>query len=186
MFKFRRGVLVATLCLAVAISSAQDSAPVTFNLPGHGKLLLAVPAAWNVEVHPQPDQLAPTLELTQKNRGSFHVLLTPMWTRDTGTPFPDDAAVRNQVAAAAKLAEGQSVERALTIRELFGKSNRGYYFTAADRAPKPDEWKYLTQGIIRIGRVDLAFSVLTNDGQDSVIKSALGALLAASHVPPAL
>jgi hypothetical protein len=122
------------------------------------------------------------MDLSQKNGATFHILLTPMWTPNTDTPLPDDASVRDRVAAAASAAQSQSVERTLAVKELFGKANRGYYFTATDRAPKPDEWKYLTQGIIRIGHIDLAFSVLTNDGQDSVVKSALEMLLAASHV----
>jgi hypothetical protein len=169
------------MSFAAALSSAQNSTPLNFNLPEHGKLLLAVPLAWNADVHPRQGRSAPTLELKQKNAAPFRMLLTPMWTPDKDTPLPNDAAVRDKVAAAAKEAEAQSVEPTLTVNELFGKANRGYYFTATDRAPKPDEWKYLTQGIIRIGPIDLAFSVLTNDGQDSVIKDALGLLLSASH-----
>jgi hypothetical protein len=182
MLKLKHGILLITLCFASVISSAQDSKPVTFNLPGHGNLLLAIPTAWNVEFRPRLGQSPPTLDLSQKSGASFHILLTPMWTPNADTPFPDDASVRDKVAAAAKQAESQSVERTLVVKELFGKANRGYYFTATDRSPKPDEWKYLTQGIIRIGHIDLAFSVLTNDGQDSVIKSALKMLLEASHV----
>ena len=154
----------------------------TFNLPDHGKLLLAVPAAWNVEFRPVLGRSPPTMDLTQKSGATFHILLTPLWTPNSDTPLPDDASVRDRVAAGAEEAGPQSVERTLMVKELFGKANRGYYFTATDSAPKPDEWKYLTQGIIRIGHIDLAFSILTNDGQDSVIKSALGMLLAASHV----
>jgi hypothetical protein len=183
MINLRTGVLLAALCFASALSSAQDSPPFSFNLPGHGKILLAVPATWNAEVHPGVGQAAPTLELSQKNGPTFHVLLTPMWTASTDTPFPDDASVQGKVATVAKQVEVQSVEQTLQVRDLFGKANRGYYFTATDRAPKPGEWKYLTQGIIRVGSIDLAFSALTNDGQGEVVKSALAMLLAASHVP---
>jgi hypothetical protein len=177
-------LLFVTLCFGWRISSAQEPASVTFDLPGHGKLLLAVPASWNAEIHPRAGQVPPTLELSQKSGASFHILLTPLWTPSSDTPFPTDALVRVRVAKAAKEAEAQSVEQTLSLKELFGKANRGYYFTATDRAPKPDEWKYLTEGIIRIGAVDLAFSVLTNDGQEATVKNALGMLLAATHVLP--
>jgi hypothetical protein len=169
------------MSFAAALSSAQNSTPLNFNLPDHGKLLLAVPRAWNADVHPRQGRSAPTLELQQKNAAPFRLLLTPMWTADSDTPLPNDAAVRDKVAAAAKEAQAQSAEPTLAVNELFGKANRGYYFTATDRAPKPDEWKYLTQGIVRIGPIDLAFSVLTNDGQEAVIKDALAMLLTASH-----
>ena len=180
---FRLSMFLSALCFAPALLCAQDAAPVTFNLPGHGKLLLVVPAAWNVEVHPRLHQLAPTMELSQKSGAPFHVVFTPMWTPSTDTPYPNDAAVRDQVAETAKQMESQSVEPTLLIKELSGKSNSGYYFTATDRAPKPDEFKYLTEGIIRIGAIDLAFTVVTNEGQDGVIKSVLDILRAATHVP---
>ena len=83
-----------------------------------------------------------------------------------------DLAVRLH-AAAAKSAEAQSVEGSLAIQNLVGSGGRGYYFRATDRAPKPGEWKYLTQGMIRAGTIALAFTILTNDGQASIEKAAL-------------
>jgi hypothetical protein len=180
---FSLSAFLMALCFAPALSYAQDAAPVTFNLPGHGKLLLLVPKTWNVEVHPRLHQLAPIMELSQKSGAPFHVAFTPMWTPSSDTPYPNDTAVRDQVAASAKQLESQSVEPTLLVKELSGKLNSGYYFTATDRAPKPDEFKYLTEGMIRIGAIDLAFTVVTNDGQDSVVNSALDILRAATHVP---
>jgi len=181
VFNHKRYILLAVLCLASTLSLAQRSGPVAFNLPDHGRLLLAVPAAWDVEIRPVQGRAPPTLHLSPRNGKTFHVMLTPMWTADAATPFPDDESVRAKVSAAATEAQLQSVEQTLTVLELSGKADHGYYFTVTDRDPKPEEWKYLTQGIIRIGPVDLAFSVLTNDGQDSVIKSALAMLGGAIH-----
>jgi hypothetical protein len=95
--KFSRAVLLfVTLYFAWTISSAEEPASLTFNLPGHGKLLLAVPASWNSEVHPRAGEVPPTLELSQKSGASFHVLLTPLWTPGSDTPFPtDEATVKN-------------------------------------------------------------------------------------------
>ena len=73
------------------------------------------------------------------------------------------------------------MEGALPIQEFKGTEGRGFYFSATDRAPVPGEYKYLTQGIIRVGEIALAFTVLTNDGQEAVVKAALAVLQTAVH-----
>jgi len=49
------------------------------------------------------------------------------------------------------------------------------------RAPAPREYKYLTRGIVRVGEIALAFTVLTNDGQEGVVKATLKMLRTALH-----
>ena len=182
MFKAAPYILLGTLCAAPALLTAQQAKPQSFSLPGHGQLLLAIPSAWKVEVHQPPGPMPPTLEFSPKEGAPFHALLTATWPVPAGAPPPDLPAIRERVGAAANAAETQSVEKTVLVRELSGASTHGYYFTATDRAPKPGEFKYLTQGIIQVGAVDVAFSVVTNDGQDTVIKAALEMLRTAAHV----
>jgi hypothetical protein len=65
--------------------------------------------------------------------------------------------------------------------EFQGRSGPGFYFSATDRAPKPGEYKFLTQGIVRVGELSVTFTILTNDGQEAVVKQALEALKGASQ-----
>jgi hypothetical protein len=67
------------------------------------------------------------------------------------------------------------------LRELHGSQAVGYYFVATDRNPSPGDFKYLTQGIVHLGAINLAFTILTNDGQDSVVDAALEILRSAVH-----
>ena len=55
-------------------------------------------------------------------------------------------------------------------------------FFSTDRAPKPDEYKYMTQGMILVGDIALTFTILTNDGQEIVITNALSMLKSSTHV----
>jgi hypothetical protein len=64
-----------------------------------------------------------------------------------------------------------------------GPHVHGFYIFATDRAPKPTEWKYLTQGMINIDGAPFAFSILTNDGQESVLKAAMDLIRDASYHP---
>jgi hypothetical protein len=54
-----------------------------------------------------------------------------------------------------------------------GESGMGYYFSATDRAPKPGEFKYLTQGILHIGELVASFTILSNDGGEANASDAL-------------
>jgi hypothetical protein len=149
------------------------AAPQNFVLPGHGTLLLNVPEGWKANFKQPAGGLPPTVGLGPQSGAPFVVLITPVWGTSPGSSVPDDANIRSTVALAAKSAEAQSVEGALSLKDLTGTSGRGYYFRATDRAPAPGEWKYLTQGMIRTGAIALTFTILTNDGQAAAEKAAL-------------
>ncbi len=175
-----RSLLVATL-LITASAIALAPSPKVFQLPGHGALTLRVPEAWAAEMKPPEGQLPPTITLGPRSGAKFVISVTVDWPMASAQKMPDDNAIRSEVAAAAVSAESQSVEGALPLQEIAGVDGRGFYFTATDRAPKPGEAKYLTQGIIRAGEISLAFTVLTNDGQESVVRAALEMLRTAVH-----
>jgi hypothetical protein len=161
-------VWVAACCPGLAVA-----APQSFLLPGHGALLLNVPEGWKSNLKQPEGGLPPTIGLREQSGASFVVMITAVWGMAPNAGIPEDATIRSMVASAAKSAEAQSVEGSLAIHNLVGSGGRGYYFRATDRAPKPGEWKYLTQGMIRTGAISLAFTILTNDGQAPIEKAAL-------------
>jgi hypothetical protein len=143
-----------------------------------------VPDAWKDEIGQPPDRLPPTISLTPRSGERFQILITVVWAVAPGAKTPNGAVLRADVAAAAKNAEPQSVEGTLPLRELVGSSGKGFYFAATDHAPKPGEYKYLAQGMMKTGDIALAFTILTNDGQGAVVKAALTLLQTASHRGP--
>jgi hypothetical protein len=159
------------------------AAPQSFLMPGHGTLLLNVPEGWKSDLKQPPGGLPPTIGFGGQSGGSFVVLVTAVWGSSPGSTAPDDAKTKTAVATAAKSAESQSVEGSLSLQNLVGASGRGYYFRATDRAPKPGEWKYLTQGMIRSGGIGLTFTILTNDGQAAIEKAALKMIRSAVQQP---
>jgi hypothetical protein len=169
------------LCMGSVISLAHASPRQDFALPDHGALHLMVPEAWNAELRQPPDRLPPTIAIRPRRGASFEILITAAWTMRPETSLPDLPMLRAQVAAAARDAQSQSVEKSLLLRRLVGPAASGYYFTATDRAPKPGEYKYLTQGSVRTGAICLLFTVLTNDGQETIVSAALEMLRNAVH-----
>ena len=158
------------------------STPQQFKLPGHGTLILNVPDNWRSD-EKQTESGPPTIGFAAKSGPSFVVLITAVWGATPAAGVPDDAKIRATVASAAKSLESQSVEGTLAIQDFQGTSGHGYYFKATDKAPRPGEWKYLTQGMVRTGAIALTFSILTNDGQEAVAKTALELIRVAIQQP---
>ena len=92
--------------------------------------------------------------------------------------------MRSSVQRAIDEAKPDSVEQEIPIRELTGASGPGFYFSATDKAPKPGEYKYLTQGIVKVSDLTVTFAILTNDGQEQVAKDALDMVRSAAHLKP--
>jgi hypothetical protein len=74
-----------------------------------------------------------------------------------------------------------AVEKELVLRELRGRSADGFCFTLTDKAPKPGEWKYMTQGGVGVADLFLMFTIFTNDSDSTVIQPALEMIANASH-----
>jgi hypothetical protein len=150
-------------------------------LPGGGELWLAIPVTWNQRFESPDKNTPPSVWLTARQGPTFNVLMTPL----TGTPMAaamlDDNKLRAIVTSAARSALSQSVEMTIPVRDLTGPEAHGFYYSATDRAPKPDEWKYLTQGMVNIDGAPFAFTILTNDGQEGIAKAALDLIRNASH-----
>jgi hypothetical protein len=173
--------IIAVVLVAIGSSAAADSAARRVALPGHGELELFVPTTWNVEVKSSGNELPPTLRFTAVGDRPFEFIVTPLWPIQGHVPPSDPETIREEVQHTAREAQSQAVESPIQVRELSGTSGKGYYFEATDRAPKPGEYKYMTQGILPVGELVVTFTVLTNDGQRSVIDAALEALRRAVH-----
>jgi hypothetical protein len=176
-----RSLLIAYSAIATS-TVAMAASPQVFELPDHGTLTLLMPDGWAGEMTQPQSQSAPTITVGPRSGPKFVIFITAMRPTAAGK-MPDESAIRSEVAGAAKSAASQAVESALPLQEIKGVDGRGFYFTATDRAPRPGEAKYLAQGIIPVGEIVLAFTVLTNDGQEAVVRSAFDMLRTAVHRP---
>jgi hypothetical protein len=145
----------------------------TFALPENGRLLMMVPTEWKSEVQQPANQTPPTIAIAPKDGPAFEILISVIPTASQNADILSDASMHAKVAAAAQAALTQSVERDLPLKEIKGSSAHGFFFTATDRAPNPGEFKFLTQGMLRAGTLALLFTILSNDGQEPVVKTAL-------------
>ena len=83
------------------------------------------------------------------------------------------SGVKKHVERAADGFKSQSIEKTIAINELKGPSAIGFYFSITDKSPKPSEYKYMTQGIARIGELTPTFTILSNEGAENVVTDSL-------------
>jgi hypothetical protein len=166
------------LLLIAAVASAQvgKATERRFTLPDHGSFVIHVPVDWKEQLRQPPDRLPPTITFAPGSGQPFQVLLTTIWpaTKDRAPQSRDQ--LRAMVERSAQSAKAQAVERDVPVVEFQGRTGPGFYFSATDRAPKPGEFDSLTQGIVRVGELSVTFTILTNKGQDRIVKQAIEAL----------
>ena len=170
------GVLLA--CFFHASSAAERRYP----LPERGFLTMDVPAGWRDQLRQPSRSMPPTIALRAGKGRRFEVLVTPMWPAERDAPAPTRKSIRRQVALAADGIRTQSAEPDLRLVKFAGAVGLGYYFSATDRAPNPRGYKFMTDGIVKVGDLALRFTILTNDGQGQVTRDALAMVKSAVYV----
>jgi len=167
--------------LSVVVNSARaDGHAESYQVAGHGALLLSLPEGWQSEVQQPADDAPPTIVLTPKTGAPFQVSITPVWSMQ-GSISTDDQFLLASTEAAAAEAQPRTLQDKLAVIKFVGASSHGYYFSATT----PSEYLCLARGIVRVGELVLTFTVLTNKGQSEIVRNALQLVGAARHEPNA-
>lgn len=174
-------VAVALLFVSGPARSADATSDKRYPLPGQGYFQVKAPASWKDELR-QPSKPVPPTILFGPGRGTaFALLVTPIWRPRPDIPLPAKAELRQRIERAAESARSQAVEKRIDVVEFQGSSGPGFYFSATDKAPKPGEYKHMTQGMLTVAELLVTFTILTNDGRDAIVRDALQMLKSASH-----
>jgi hypothetical protein len=175
-------VIILLMGFAFIAAAAEKTSDRRYTLPDHGVFLMKVPASWKDDVQQPPDKQPPTIAFTPASGNLFLILILPVWKEKKDAPSLTDETTRQKVQDAADANQPIAAEKKLKIIELQGSAGRGYYFSATDKAPEPGNPKFLTQGILLVGELAVAFSILTNDDTREVESAALTMLKSAIHV----
>lgn len=179
LFRYLTGFIIFVLPFSI---HASDSDTRSYELSNVGSLQLLVKKSWRDEMRQPPGQLPPTITFTPRNGNAFQILITPMWAFREGVTMPDLSGIKQIVQQSAQSVSDQAVEKSIPIKRVKGKNGIGYYFTATDKAPKQGEYKYMTQGMLRIGELAATFTILSNDGAGNVVTDAMSMVGGATHV----
>ncbi len=170
------------LAITSALLTVQAFAgDVRISLPGGGALVLHAPSGWR---QAREAGSIPTVSLTPEGSNAFQVMVSPLVKADGTMPPADPESLRRLVSTGAQGALSQSVEKSLPVQELRGTNVSGSFFSATDRAPKPNEFKYLTQGALAVEGLPVTFTILSNGDPQAALEPALRMLKAARRERP--
>ena len=173
--------ITASLFAGVATRAADSAGLKRYELPNQDTLEMTLPAGWEDQVE-QPDGGGPpTIVMSIRPDGPRQVFITPEWPDPTAKEVRELAQLRDAIRDAAERVKPESVESYLEVRQLNGANGVGYYFAATDRDPGLDDFKFMNQGALQVGSLTLWFTILANDGEDTVAVEALAMLQAATH-----
>jgi len=169
-------------CFSIIATQAEETTVRRYQLPDHGSIQLKIPVSWKDELRQPPHGLPPTIVFKPGIGKPFEILITPIWPASKEKQPMSSEKLKQLVQQEAERAKSQAVEKTVPTQELRGSSGMGYYFSVTDRAPGPEEYKFMTQGMIRVGNLTVTFTILTNDGQEKVVTDALSMLKIAVHM----
>jgi hypothetical protein len=175
------------LALLIAMSSAAlaaDTLTKRYPLPDKSSLQLVVPASWKDEVRQPQAGAPPTIVLTPRQGAGFQVLVTPIWRPRPDMPLATREQLRASVQRVADDTKSQALESTLPLVEFAGASGSGYYFSATDKAPAPGDFKYMTEGMLQVDDLIVAFTMLANEGEQQVRAAALEMMKSAARAQP--
>lgn len=177
-----KAIAVSLLALATGgFAHAEDGVARRYELPNLDTLELMLPAGWQDTVDLPPGDTELTIQLGPADGDPFEIFLTPTSPDRTAPTAPDIDALRSAVRDAAGRVQPQAIAASLEIRRLQGAHGIGFYFSATEREPHAEDFRFMTQGALQVGDLSLWFTILTNDGQEAVVAEALAMLQAAVH-----
>ncbi len=174
------------LLASVRFDPAAESVERAFVIPGRGTLLMTVPALWGFRTS-QPTPATPRDVVFMESAGDHRLMLTlfpdaaeDIERRPTTRAFVDN--VRNAM-------KEKALEPDPPLLPIKGTGGEGLYFLVTDKElvgkpDRPDEWKYLRMGALRIDQALVFFSVFSNAKESPVVDGALRAIGEARLLPP--
>jgi hypothetical protein len=162
----------AALLLAAALPALADR-DVRIGLPSHGALFLKMPDDWQERISREKPNEPPLIEITPASGATFRIVLSPVWPESAEDKLPDAEAIRTIMQTGAKAAKAESVEKDIAVQDVRGMQALGSYFSATDKDPAPGDFLNLTQGLVRLGEICVAFRVFSNGPRSVVLEPAL-------------
>jgi hypothetical protein len=171
--------VLGLLCVATLVSATEQTTLRRLAIPNRGQLELSAPASWSDESETIQGNI-PTITFHPKTGPGFEILVSVI-AGPKGTDYNSNTNVRKHIERDGQNLLPTAMESKLVIKEIAGQTGTGYYYTFTDRAPKPGEYEYMTQGGIGVGDLLLSFTILSHEKEGKVLQGALTMLAGAKQ-----
>lgn len=162
--------------LAQAADGPGETARETYELPGRGSLLLDVPVDWQaVYVSPTPG-VQPGLRFTPLEGAAFQLSVTIFWYDGLDRDITRPETLRELLGQVGEQSLALVSGQALDLEAFDGAQGQGYLFRLSDPDPAEGDYPHLTQGVLALEGVVLAFTLLHQTPDSAEAAAALAML----------
>ncbi|HWC99305.1 MAG TPA: CHAT domain-containing tetratricopeptide repeat protein [Candidatus Sulfopaludibacter sp.] len=150
-----------------------------FSLAGLGGLRISVASSWTGQLESAEPNVPHTLTFRETTEGPARLLISII-------PLPKDAPPPTQRDLWNLLLQGfeqlrsQVLENQPRPRGIVASGGAGCFFTITSRIVKPEEFLYMTSGMVPVGGLLLSFTILTNRDEVMLFTQALAAIRSAT------
>lgn len=174
MFRHGRLLLLAFVLIFLSTATyAEDTAPQSFKIPGHGSLDLQIPKTWKSAAVQPPVDLPPSITMRPPEGDAFMVRITPMPAPKPAEGVSSDAQIKRAADVIKNALAPTAVEKELVLTQLKGPAAHGYYFTATDKAPRPGEYLCMTSAVVGVGDLLLNVTILHQSKDAEEVRDAI-------------
>lgn len=178
-------LMAGVAVLLVTLPGVHAAQPRRIPVANDGALEIQMPDGWVADVQGGGASSAPTAQVTAPGR-DFTMTVAPIAIPPgAGAPSPERIrAAIERMAAAPEITE-RAENPQIPVQEMGGSQLLGYYFSVTDKTWKPgsDEYHYMTQGALVVGKVAVNFIFLSNSAPGADLAAALDLLRSARPAP---
>jgi len=154
-----RHLLLMLLTLA---TTAAGAAELRIPVPVGKPMVFTVPDEWTGQTRPTRADQPHAARVIASDPKQFTILISSFLHPDPQRPTIPPEELRARVERSLSWVRSKAVEPEPTVQDLGLTDAHGFYFFVTDKDPAPNEYKYLLQGQIAQGPVNVIFSVFMN------------------------
>jgi hypothetical protein len=152
--------IIQSLFVSSLLKADENLSCERFSVPNDTELELCIPKNWVSNIAYPPNGLPPTIAIHPNNSNDPYIKITVFWNINNSNDFNKIQSIRKEVLKTGNEFLSGAVEKTLPLKEL--KNKQGYYYRITDKAPKVNDYKYMSQGAMALGKLQLIFTILTN------------------------
>ena len=156
----------------------------SFTIPGHGVLTLDVPRVWNYNFTIKGSNEPPIItfyNLGKDKEEIYQLNLSVLWEDGFKRNISSPEYIQSLVEKTGKQALINSDQTNLSLKKITGQDGVGYLFNLSDSGANADEYQFLTQGALAVGKLLLIFSLFSNDNESILQEALLKIIMSAQH-----
>ena len=156
----------------------------SFTIPGHGVLTLDVPRVWNYNFTIKGSNEPPIItfyNLGKDKEEIYQLNLSVFWEDGFKRNISSPEYIQSLVEKTGKQALINSDQTNLSLKKITGQDGVGYLFNLSGSGANTNEYQFLTQGALAVGKLLLIFSLFSNDNESILQEALLKIIMSAQH-----